>query len=151
MPANIHINDDSSFTSLHIDGTVNSQALLDLMENTLQDSQFKNDWPQLVDLRQASIDCTKDELQDLLQQAYKRYRPYIEAPMAIAIQASTEPDILATAYRFVCNMPDTEIFDDYAQALTWLIAKTEIPSEYLLQHPNSHTQNPDNYPENKRA
>ena len=31
------------------------------------------------------------------------------------------PGTCAGVFRFVCNLPDTEVFDDYALAIKWLL------------------------------
>jgi len=151
MPMQIHINEDSQFTSVHIDGTVSVNALQSLLDSVLADKGFKVNWPQLVDLRGARIESDGFSLQVLLNTIYTQYRPNINAEMAIILDGSLNGDTFANVYRFVCNIPDTELFDNYAQAIKWLISQKKNAPAYLLKHPDTGTQNSHQYPEEKRA
>jgi len=151
MPAQIHINEDSQFTSVHIDGAVSVDDLQNFLDAVLEDVAFEVNWPQLVDLRGASIQSDGFSLQVLLNSIYTRYRPNIKASMAIILDGSIDGELFANVYRFVCNIPNTELFDDYAQALKWLMSQSGNTPAYLLKHPNSGTQNSHQHPEEKRA
>ena len=141
MSAQIHVNEDNRFTSMHIEGLVSSEELQTLLDTVLDDHGFQVGWPQLVDLRDASVSSTELEMQQLLESVYNSYRPYIQAAMAVVMDGSLNSEIFARAYMLACNMPETEIFDDYAQALKWLISQTDAAPTALLQHPNTRAQN----------
>jgi len=151
MPALVHINEDSQFTSVHIDGSVSVNDLQNLLDTVLEDDTFEVTWPQLVDLRGARIKSDGFSLQILLNSIYTQYRPNIKASMAIILDGSIDGELFASVYRFVCNIPNTELFDDYAQALKWLISQSGNIPAYSLKHPDPGTQNSHQHPEEKRA
>ena len=151
MPTQVHINEDCQFTSVHIDGAVSVKELQNLLDTVLDDDSFQVEWPQLVDLRGARIQSDGFSLQVLLNDIYTRYRPNIKAAMAIILDDSIDGKLCASVYRFVCNIPNTELFDNHAQALKWLITQSGSTTADLLKHPNPGTQNSHQHPEEKRA
>jgi hypothetical protein len=151
VPTQIHINEDSQFTSVHIDGSVSVNELQTLLNTVLEDEAFQVNWPQLVDLRGARLESEGYNLQVLLNSIYTQYRPNINAAMAVILDGSIDGELFAQVYRFICNIPNTELFDDYAQALKWLISQNGSTPSYLLKHPNPGAQNSHQYPAEKRA
>ncbi len=151
MPTQVHINEDSQFTSVHIDGAVSVNELQTLLNTVLEDEAFQVNWPQLVDLRGARLESEGYNLQVLLNSIYTQYRPRINAAMAVILDGSIDGELFAKAYRFVCNIPNTELFDNYAQALKWLINQGISTPAYLLKHPNPGAQHSHQHPEEKRA
>ena len=151
VPTQLYINEDSEFTSVHIDGSVSVNELQTMLNAILEDEAFQGNWPQLVDLRGARLESEGYNLQVLLNSIYTQYRPRINAAMAVILDGSIDGELFAQVYRFVCNIPNTEVFDNYAQALKWLINQSVSSPAYLLKHPNSGAQNSHQYPEEKRA
>ncbi|MEM7294076.1 MAG: hypothetical protein AAF420_11885, partial [Pseudomonadota bacterium] len=62
-----------------------------------------------------------------------RYRPALHASLAVVVDDSLSTAALADLYLLVCNLPDTELFDQYDQALKWLMRKEFAGHDALEQ------------------
>ena len=122
MPVQHHTNEDEQFTSLHVAGLVTLNEVEEHLNRVLEDDNFMRSWPQLVDLRAAEL-SGEVNIEPFIHNIRKVYRPQINASMAVVMDGSAPSDICAEAYRISCNMPDTELFDDYGQAIKWLFAQ----------------------------
>ena len=121
MAARYHINAEDEFVALQFDGDVDLVEVYELCEAVLKDPDFNPQWPQLADVRNIRLKLSADAMRPFLRYATLKYRPRISAPIAVVLDGAMDDAFCAGIFRFVCRLPDTEVFDDYALALKWLL------------------------------
>ena len=121
MAAQYHINAEDEFVALQFDGDVDLVEGYELCEALLKDPDFNPQWPQLVDVRNMQLKLSPDAMRPFLRYVTSKYRPRVNAPIAVVLDGSMDDVFCAGVFRFVCRLPDTEVFDDYALAIKWLL------------------------------
>ena len=77
--------------------------------------------PQLADVREIELKLTPGAMRPFLNYVTSKYRPLVTAPIAVVLDGSMDDAFCAGVFRFVCKLSDTEVFDDYALAIKWLL------------------------------
>ena len=121
MPAQYHINHEDEFVAIRLEGDIDLVAVYELCQALLSDPDFKPQLPQLVDVRSMELELTPGAIRPFLNYVTTKYRPHVTARIAVVLDGSMDDDFCAGVFRFVCNLPDTEVFDDYALAIKWLL------------------------------
>ena len=121
MPAQYHINHEDEFVAIRLEGDVDLVAVYELCQTLLSDPEFKPQLPQLVDVRSMKLELTSGAIRPFLNYVTTKYRPHVSARIAVVLDGSMDDDFCAGVFRFVCNLPETEVFDDYALAIKWLL------------------------------
>ena len=121
MPARYHINHEDEFVAIKFDGEIDLVDAYELCQALLADPNFDPKLPQLADVRDVRLKLTSGAMKPFLRYVTTRYRPSVEAPIAIVLDGAMDDDFCAGVFRFACNLPDTEVFDDYALAIKWLL------------------------------
>ena len=121
MPAQYHINHEDEFVAIRLESDVDLVAVYELCQALLSDPEFKPQLPQLVDVRSMKLELTPGAIRPFLNYVTTKYRPHVTARIAVVLDGSMDDDFCAGVFRFVCNLPDTEVFDDYALAIKWLL------------------------------
>jgi hypothetical protein len=121
VPARYHINREDEFIALRFDGDVDLVDAYELCQALLADPAFESTLPQLIDVREVNLKLTPGAMRPFLRYASSVYRPRVRARMAVVLDGAMDDEFCAGVFRFVCNLQDTEVFDDYALAIKWLL------------------------------
>ncbi len=121
MTAAYHINTEDEFISFNLVDEVNLVDLYELMQDLLADPHFQPGWPQLMDLRNIDLDLKPGALKPFVKYLATTYSPQVEAAVAVVLDSEMSADFYAGVYRLACSLPGTEVFDDYGQAIKWLL------------------------------
>jgi hypothetical protein len=158
VTASYHINREDEFVSLRLTGNVDLVEIYELCQQFLDDPAFSDSWPHLVDLRGFEPELKPGAMRPFSQFLLTRYRPrFAAAPMAILMDGDRDPEFVAGLYRFTCGLGHAELFDDYAQAMSWLLkngwkhTSGGHSAPESLQPPDSRSDRADEEPEQIRA
>jgi hypothetical protein len=121
VTAAYHINTEDEFISFNLVDEVNLIDLYELMQDLLADPEFQPGWPQLMDLRNIDLDLKPGALKPFVKYLATTYSPRVEAAVAVVLDSEMSADFYAGVYRLACSLPGTEVFDDYGQAIKWLL------------------------------
>ena len=121
-----HINREDEFVTIRLDGDADLAAIYDLCQTLLKDPDYHAEWPQLVDVRGIQLGLKPGAMRPFARYVLTTYRPRVTAPIAVVIDGSMDDAFLAGIFRFVCAMPNAEVFDDYTLAIKWLL-KNSFP------------------------
>lgn len=121
MAAKYHINAEDEFISFAFADEVNLVELYELLQALLKDPEFEPSWPQLIDLRNIEFDLKSDALKPFLRFVATMYRPRVDGVIAVVLDDAMSAEVYAGIYRLACSLTDTEVFDDYALAIKWLL------------------------------
>ncbi len=128
MPCAYHINLEDGLVTLSGAEDVNANQLLAMGEKMLADPEFDPYLPQLIDFRNLQIDPDRDMSNTIRDFCLKTYRPRVFASIAVVINDSLTARALSNIYHLTCAMDKTELFDQYDQALKWLMRREFLAS-----------------------
>jgi len=158
VPVSYHINTADEFVSVRFDGKIDLVEIYELARSFLADPDFSPSWPHLVDLRGMDVAIEPGAMRPFARFMLTSYRPnFADAPLALVIDSDRDPEFAAGVYRFTCGLGNAELFDDYAQAVSWLLkngwkkAGHPAPTSGLLKPPDSGRDGADEHPEQIRA
>ncbi len=123
MPCGYHINNDDGLVSITGKTEVDLDDACDLGHTILNDPDFDPTLPQLVDLRGLALTRTNASTKAFEVFVLSRYRPAVQASMAVVVDDSLDQLSLAGLYHLCSNMAKTELFDNYEQAIKWLMRR----------------------------
>ena len=123
MPCGYHINADEGLITISGTEDVPLQEAIALGEELLDDRAFESSLPHLVDLRGLVLTRTSAESEDFRDFVLDYYRPIVAASVAVLVDDSLDRGSLAALYHLTCRMDRTELFDDFEQALKWLVKR----------------------------
>lgn len=121
MTAAYHINTEDEFISFKFADGVNLIDLYELLQELLADPEFQPGWPQLMDMRDIDLDLKPGALKPFVRYLAHTYSPRVDGPVAVVLDSRMSADFYAGVYRLACSLPGTEVFDDYGQAIKWLL------------------------------
>ncbi|TDJ42946.1 MAG: hypothetical protein E2O54_00880 [Gammaproteobacteria bacterium] len=121
MSAAYHINAEDEFISFNFADQVNLVDLYELLRDLLADPEFQPAWPQLMDLRNIKLNLMPGALKPFVKYLTGTYSPRIDAAVAVVLDSDMSAELYAGVYRLACSLPGTEVFDDYGQAIKWLL------------------------------
>ena len=107
---------------------VNAVQLLAIGEQMLADPEFDPYLPQLVDFRNLTTDPDRETSARIRDFCLQTYRPRVFASIAVVINDSLSPRAMSDIYHLTCAMDKTELFDQYDQALKWLMRREFVAS-----------------------
>ncbi len=154
MPARYHINHEDEFIALQLDGEVDLVDVYELCQSLLSDPLFDPKLAQLADLREVDLKLTPGAMRPFLNYAMTKYRPHVAGRIAIVFDGSMDDAFCAGVFQFACKFADTEVFDDYALAIKWLLRNnwsrkdSDTPS---LEPEDSGRNQTDEHPKQIRA
>ncbi len=153
MAAQYHINHDDEFVALRLDGEVDLVDVYELCQSLLADPRFDPKLPQLADLRSVQLNLKRGAMRPFLRYVTAKYRPLVGAPIAVVFDGSKDDEFCAGVYQFACKLSNTEVFDDYALAIKWLLRTSwATPNSALSSQPhNPGRDHGDEHPEQIRA
>lgn len=123
MAIEYHINERDELITVTVSGTVSTSEACVRIDELLNDARFNSDLPQLVDLRTASIEGSKEELEHFEKFLLGDYRPQLNASVAIVVNPDWDEETCAQAFWLSCALHHAELFDGWNQACKWLIKK----------------------------
>jgi hypothetical protein len=142
VPLHYHINHEDEFISIRLEGDADLALVYELCQKLLNDPDFHAEWPQLVDVRGIELGLKPGAMRPFARYVLTSYRPRVTAPIAVVIDGSMDDAFLAGVFRFVCTLPDAEVFDDYPLAIKWLLRKS-VP--FAQDEDSPQPQNTDGY------
>jgi hypothetical protein len=153
VPLHYHINKEDEFITIRLEGDADLALVYELCQTLLNDPDYHAEWPQLVDVRGIELGLKRGAMRPFSRYVLTTYRPRVTAPIAVVIDGSMDDAFCAGVFRFVCSMPDAEVFDDYPLAIRWLVRKsvpfTDGDESTQPQHPDRYQ--PDEHPKQIRA
>lgn len=119
-----HINSEEGLINLRGDAQISIADIYSCGERLLSDAAFDANLPQLIDLRQARIetDCLQPGPSSIF---VHRFNETVQANVAVVIEGGLTHLEIAELFRLTCMLEQAELFDNYDQALRWLI-RTEF-------------------------
>lgn len=127
MPCGFHINQDDELIHITASQTVNPDDAQSTFDAVLAHPDFKANMPQLIDLR--GIEVTFSDSEEATVRAYhslkrfliRDYRSKSTAHACVVVDDGLDQEAIAAIFYVTCQLPRTELFDSYEQALRWLI------------------------------
>ncbi len=123
MPCGYHINHEEGLVTITGSTDVEISEACKLGSQLLDDPSFDADLPQLVDLRGLTLSRNQQTSARFRKFVLETYRPRVSSSIAIVIDDSLDQLSLAGLYHMSCSMDKTELFDQYDQALKWLMRR----------------------------
>ncbi len=123
MNCGYHINQDDGLVTITGNKNVEIAEAFDLGEALLQDPSFDEQLPHLVDLRGLRLTPNPHSAAAFRTFVLETYRPQVKSSIAIVVDDSLDRLSLAGLYHMSCSMDKTEVFDQYDQALKWLMRR----------------------------
>ena len=153
MPLQYHINKEDEFITIRLEGDADLALVYELCQTLLKDPDYNAEWPQLVDVRGIELGLKRGAMRPFARYVLTTYRPRVKAPIAVVIDGSMDDAFLAGVFRFVCSIPDAEVFDDYPLAIKWLVRKSwpYADGDGLPQPQNADRNQADEHPKQIRA
>ena len=121
MPGTYHINSNEGLVTIKSPSTLKLDNTCDMAMRMLDDPEFDPDLPQLVDLRGCHSSMTYTDELKFRDFILWEYRPRVASSIAIVVDDEMDSKVLARLYHLSSRMDKTELFDQYQQALKWLM------------------------------
>lgn len=127
MPCGFHISQDDDLVLITASQTIDLNDAQSTFVAVLAHPDFRGHMPQLVDLRGIDVsvplssDGARENFEPLVHFLIQDYRPRISACVSIVVDDDLHAEATAAIFHLSCQLPDTELFDSYEQALRWLI------------------------------
>jgi len=122
VPVEYHIKPDEGLVTVRVDGSVD---LVDLMESAralIEESTFDAALPHLVDLRGMTVELEVQAIEPFHRFLVRHFGGH-GASIAVVLNDTLSADETATVFRMALALGQVELFDDYEQALRWLMRK----------------------------
>ena len=123
MSADYHINADEGLIAVRIEGQVDLVEILEFCKRLLADTQFSSGLAQLIDLRGMQLEIADSALRPFSDFVTHRYGPSTNASVAVVVDPDLNAELCAGIYRLSCTLNHSELFEDYDQALKWLMKR----------------------------
>lgn len=122
-----HINNEEGLINLRGESRISMAEIFGCGERLLEDVAFDAQLPQLIDLREATLEteCLPPGPTSVI---VHKFNDTVRANVAVVIEGGMSHLQLAHLYRLTCMIDQAELFDDYDQALRWLI-RTEFAAQ----------------------
>ena len=121
MSASYHINNSEGLITITGTAQVRLSGAYEVAQQLFEDPAYDPNLPQLIDLRQSSLDIDKSTEEKFRDFILHGYRPLVNSSIAIVVDEKIERQTLARWYHLSSRMDKTELFDQYHQALKWLM------------------------------
>ena len=123
MSCAYHINNNEGLVTIYGNNNVAAAEIVTTLKELFGDPDFDPSLPQLVDLRGLNRFDTELDEQQTQNFLHDHYRARISSSVAVVVDDKLEPELISSLYLWSCNLDKTEIFDQYNQALKWLMRK----------------------------
>lgn len=136
MAAAYHINDDAGLITVRAEGEVAPATLQAIGRALLEDVSFNSELPQLIDFRGLRMPGNPAALERLKAFVEQEFKSRVSGSVAVVIDDDLDARLCADVYRITCTMAGAELFEDYEQALKWIMRREFVPRPPLLQQQN---------------
>lgn len=123
MSCAYHINNNEGLVTIYGNDRVAAAEIVNTLKALFGDPNFDPNLPQLVDLRGLNHFETELDQHQTQNFLHDHYRARISSSVAVVVDDQLEPDLISALYLWSCNLEKTEIFDQYNQALKWLMRR----------------------------
>jgi hypothetical protein len=124
MPRTFHIDADNGLITIRLSGALAPTALRELTGAIAAHPRYHPALPQLVDCRGLELEAGPTDQRALASQALRFYRVRSQrSSVAIVVDADLEGARMAGLFRLACALQVAELFEDYDQALRWLMRR----------------------------
>ena len=124
MAAEYHVNPEDELLSVKVAGQTDLVDVYELAQTILSDPSFDHTWAQLVDVRGIELRVRDGALKPFTDYIVGQYRSATDGAIAVVIGDELDQQQVAAIFKLVCAMSNTEMFDDYALAIKWLLSKS---------------------------
>jgi hypothetical protein len=121
LPADYHINESDGLITIEINGQISLGDIRNITERLLADPGYTANLPQLIDLRGMDVTLRRGAAALFSRFMLDKFAPRTDACIAIVIDPELESDICARVYWLSCALGNSEVFDNYALSLKWLM------------------------------
>jgi len=128
MPCGYHVSLEDGLVTVTGADQLDPQQLVALGKQILADPSFHPKLPHLVDLRGLLMTLDPESDQSMKTFFLKSYRSQVRSSIAIVVDDSLDTSIMASLFHVTCAMEKTELFDQYDQALKWLMRREFAPA-----------------------
>lgn len=128
MPYGYTISHDEGLIAIHGSELVSLPSAIEIGRGILRDPDFDPELPQLFDLRGLTMMRNSEESRQFRDFSLYEYFPQVQAGVAVVVDDSLDDKSLAALYHLISQIDQVELFDNYDQALRWLMRK-EFASE----------------------
>ena len=117
-----HISTDDGLISIQVASEIDLTDMYKLGKSILTSAAYDPELPLLMDLRVMRLDWQDEPVEPFVRFAIDNFseRP---GSMAAVIDSEMSRELVAGIYWLSCAVGGTEVFDDYDQALKWLIRR----------------------------
>lgn len=136
-----HIASDDGLISIRIGNEIDLVDLYELAKALLGSDDYDPELPLVMDLRGMRLDLVREAIEPFSRFAIEHFRNR-PASIAVVIDHEMNRELVAGIYWLACAVGGTEVFDDYDQALKWLIRR-----EFAHESPPNVVQLADHRPE----
>ena len=137
MAAAYHINDDEGLITVRAEGDLDTHAIAAIGRAMLDDAGFDTDLPLLMDFRGVRLARQAEALAELRAFVEHEFRVEVDGTVAVVIDDGLDPRLCADLYRLTCMLSRAELFEDYEQALKWIMRRDFAPLSPLLEQQDS--------------
>ena len=130
MPCNYHINADDGLVTIQGSAYVGLMDAIELGRKLITDQQFDPKLPHLLDLRGLLFDPQSRDKPQFRDFVLHEYQPRVEGLVAVVINDSLDRLSTAALFHLTTRVRQCEIFDNYAQALRWLMRNQFAPASH---------------------
>jgi hypothetical protein len=127
LPVAYHIDGEDGLITVRGEAPLDPDELLATGRRLMADTRYDPALPQLIDLRGVPLDgwrTASPALHELGDFVRGEYRDSVRSTVAVVIDAGLDSHTVAACYRVTCVVSTAELFDDYRQALGWLLRRT---------------------------
>jgi len=121
LPADYHINESDGLITIEINGQLSLGDIQSIAEQLLADPGYTAHLPQLIDLRGMDVTLRRGAAAPFTRFMLGKFAPRTDACIAIVIDPELESDLCARVYWLSCALGNSEVFDNYALSLKWLM------------------------------
>jgi len=123
MPVAYHISADDGLITVQINSQVDLADLYEIAKSLLNDPQYDPVLPLLLDLRNMQLNIVGAALAPFNQFIISSYGRDRDASIAVVIDQDLDAQRCADIYWLACAVGSAELFEQYDQALKWLIKR----------------------------
>lgn len=118
-----HISADDGLVTIKSAQQVSLIQSCHVARQVLADPAYDPELPQLIDLRGSHSGMTFSEELEFRDFVLSEYLPRVRSSIAVVIDDRMDEQVLARLYHLSSRTEKTELFDQYNQALKWLMRK----------------------------
>jgi hypothetical protein len=124
MPSDFHINQDEGIITISGSEEIDAVEATSTFRSLLEHPEFSPSLPQLIDLRGlASGARAAPDFSTLERFLLSTYRPRVAASIAVLVDDKLDRFSVAAIFHLTCQLPQTELFDHFDDAIRWLIRR----------------------------